>query len=213
MRAWRRAFSAMGVYIGGVEAGCASPNLTAGWVRAVTHLGWALMPTYVGRQASCSSYSVRIRPARAVAQGHAAALDAIHQAAVLGMGRGTPVYYDMEAYHGHRRCKDATLAFLDAWTRTLHAHGYSSGVYSSASSGAENLGWAHRVHGHEIAKPDSMWFGLWDNERNVRGLPYLLQSWWRGPRRIKQYEGPHRRRVGGYTLDIDSDWVYGAVYR
>jgi Domain of unknown function (DUF1906) len=213
MRAWHRAFSAVGVYIGGVEAGCASPNLTAGWVRAVTRLGWALMPTYVGRQASCSSYSVRIRPARAVAQGHAAALDAIHRAAVLGMGRGTPVYYDMEAYHGHRRCKDATLAFLDAWTRTLHARGYSSGVYSSASSGAENLGWAHRVHGHAIAKPDSMWFGLWDNEQNVRGLPYLLKSWWRGPRRIKQYEGPHRRRVGGYTLDIDSDWVYGAVYR
>jgi hypothetical protein len=213
MRAWRQAFSAMGVYIGGVEAGCASPNLTAGWVRAVTGLGWALMPTYVGRQASCSRYSVRIRPARAVAQGHAAALDAIGQAAGLGMGRGTPVYYDMEAYHGHRRCKDATLAFLDAWTRTLHAHGYSSGVYSSASSGAENLGWAHRVDGHAIAKPDSMWFGLWDNEQNVRGLPYLLQSWWPGPRRIKQYEGPHRRSLGGYTLDIDSDWVYGAVYR
>jgi hypothetical protein len=213
MRAWRRAFSAMGVYIGGVEAGCASPNLSAGWVRAVTGLGWALMPTYVGRQAPCSTYSVRIRPARAVAQGHAAALDAIHQAAGLGMGRGTPVYYDMEAYHGHRRCKDATLAFLDSWTRTLHTHGYSSGVYSSASSGAENLGWAHRVDGHTIAKPDSMWFGLWDNEQNVRGLPYLLTSWWRGPRRIKQYEGPHRRRLGGYTLDIDSDWVYGAVYR
>ncbi len=213
MRAWRRAFSAMGVYIGGVEAGCASPNLTAGWVRAVTGLGWALMPTYVGRQASCSPYSVRIRPARAVAEGHAAALDAIRQAAILGMGRGTPVYYDMEAYHGHRRCKDATLAFLDAWTRTLHANGYSSGVYASASSGAENLGWAHRVDGHAIVKPDSMWFGLWDNEQNVRGLPYLLQSWWRGPRRIKQYEGPHRRSLGGYTLDIDSDWVYGAVYR
>jgi hypothetical protein len=213
MRAWHRAFSAMAVYIGGVEAGCASPNLTAGWVRAVTGLGWALMATYVGPQASCSSFSVRIRPSRAQAQGHAAALDAIHQAADLGMGHGTPVYYDMEAYHGHRRCKDATLAFLDAWTRTLHAHGYSSGVYSSASSGAENLGWAHRVDGHAIAKPDSMWFGLWDDEQNVRGLPYLLKSWWRGPRRIKQYMGPHRRTVGGYTLDIDSDWVYGAVYR
>jgi hypothetical protein len=213
MRAWRRAFSAMAVYIGGVEAGCPSPNLTADWVRAVTRLGWALMPTYVGRQASCSSFSVRIRPAHAEAQGQAAALDAIHQAATLGMGRGTPVYYDMEAYHGHRRCKDATLAFLDAWTRTLHAHGYSSGVYSSASSGAENLGWAHRVNGHAIAKPDSMWFGLWDNEQNVRGRPYLLRSWWQGPRRIKQYEGPHRRSLGGYPLDIDSDWVYGAVYR
>ena len=213
MRAWRRTFSATAVYIGGVEAGCASPNLTAGWVRAMTGMGWSLMPTYVGRQASCSAFTVRIRPARAVAQGRAAALDAIHRAAALGMGRDTPIYYDMEAYHGHRRCRDATLAFLDAWTRTLHAHGYRSGVYSSASSGAENLGWAHTVNGHRIAKPDSMWFGLWDNERNVRGLPYLLQNWWRGPRRIKQYEGPHRRTVGGYTLDIDSDWVYGAVYR
>ena len=84
MRAWRRAFSAMAVYIGGVEAGCASPNLTADWVRAVTGLGWALMPTYVGRQASCSSFSVRIRPAHAEAQGQAAALDAIHQAATMG---------------------------------------------------------------------------------------------------------------------------------
>jgi hypothetical protein len=213
MRAWRRTFSATAVYIGGVEAGCASPNLTAGWVSAMTGMGWSLIPTYVGRQASCSSFTVRIRPARAVAQGRAAALDAIHQAAALGMGRDTPIYYDMEAYHGHRRCRDATLAFLDAWTRTLHAHGYRSGVYSSASSGAENLGWAHTVNGHRIAKPDSMWFGLWDNERNVRGLPYLLQGWWRGPRRIKQYEGPHHRTVGGYTLDIDSDWVYGAVYR
>ncbi len=203
----------MAVYIGGVEAGCASPNLSAGWVSAATGMGWSLMPTYVGRQASCSRFSVRIRPRRAAAQGQAAALDAIQQAAALGMGRGAPVYYDMEAYHGHRRCKDATLVFLDAWTRTLHAHGYTSGVYSSASSGAENLGWARTVGGHAIAKPDSMWFGLWDDERNVRGLPYLLQSWWAGPRRIKQYEGPHKRTVGRFTLDIDSDWVFGAVYR
>ena len=213
MQAWRRAFSAMAVYIGGVEAGCASPNLSADWVHAVTGMGWALIPTYVGPQASCSSFSVRIRPASAVAQGQAAALDAIKQAAALGMGRGTPVYYDMEAYNGHRRrCRDSTLAFLDAWTRTLHAHGYSSGVYASASSGAENLGAARTVDGHRMAEPDSLWFGLWDNERNVRGLPYLLQSWWRGPRRIKQYEGPHKRTVGGFTLDIDSDWVFGAVY-
>jgi hypothetical protein len=213
MRAWRRTFSAMAVYIGGVEAGCASPNLSADWVRAVTGLGWSLIPTYVGRQASCSRFSVRIRPARAAAQGQAAALDAIHQAAALGMGRGTPVYYDMEAYQGHRRCRNATMAFLDAWTRTLHANGYSSGVYTSASSGAEDLGAARTVNGHTIAKPDSMWFGLWDNRRNVRGLPYLLQNWWAGPRRIKQYEGPHKRTVGGFTLDIDSDWVFGAVYR
>ena len=145
MRAWRRTFSATAVYIGGVEAGCASPNLTAGWVSAMTGMGWSLMPTYVGRQASCSSFTVRIRPARAVAQGRAAALDAIHQAAALGMGRDTPIYYDMEAYHGHRRCRDATLAFLDAWTRTLHAHGYRSGrVFQRLLRGREPRLGAHR---------------------------------------------------------------------
>ena len=97
MQAWRRAFSAMGVYIGGVEAGCASPNLTAGWVRAVTGLGWALMPTYVGRQASCSSFSVRIRPARAVAQGHAAALT---PPSGRRPGDGPGSSHDTVYYHG-----------------------------------------------------------------------------------------------------------------
>ena len=197
----------MGVYIGGVEAGLCLPEPDRG-------LGPRGDPPGLGPDADLRGPAgillAVLGPdpqARAVAQGHAAALDAIRQAAGLGMGRGTPVYYDMEAYHGRRRCKDATLAFLDAWTRTLHAHGYSSGVYSSASSGAENLGWAHRVHGHKIAKPDSMWFGLWDNEQNVRGLPYLLHELVAGAAADQAVRGPapaqggrvqtgHRLRLG-----------------
>ena len=58
-----------------------------------------------------------------------------------------------------------------------------------------------------------MWFGLWDAGRNVYGSPYLRPDWWSGRHRIKQYLGPHLRTVGGRTVDIDSDWVYGAVYR
>ena len=49
--------------------------------------------------------------------------------------------------------------------------------------------------------------------RTCGALPYLLRSWWQGPRRIKQYEGPHRRSLGGYTLDIDSDRVYAGRAR
>ena len=207
-------FSTVAVYIGGAEVGCAQPNLTAAWVRSATSMGYAVMPTYVGPQASCSPFSVRIKPAHAAAQGRAAAADAIRQAAALGMGRGTPIYYDLEAYDGaRRRCRSAALSFLDAWTRTLHASGYLSGVYTSASSGAANVGAARMVNGHRLAKPDSMWFGLWDHRRNLAGYPYLLPAWWRGPHRIKQYLGPHRRTVGGRTLDIDSDWVYAPVYR
>ena len=34
-----------------------------------------------------------------------------------------------------------------------------------------------------------------------------------GYHRIKQYLGPHDRRVNGFTLNIDSDLVRGPVYR
>ncbi|HTT53561.1 MAG TPA: glycoside hydrolase domain-containing protein [Streptosporangiaceae bacterium] len=214
MRAWYPEFSAAAVYLGGPEAGCAQPNLTASWVRTVTRMGWVLIPTYVGPQASCSRFSVRIRAAHAAAQGRAAARAAARRARRLGMGRGTPIYYDLEAYHSRNaRCRTAALVFLGAWTRALHARGYAAGLYSSASSAARDMGAARSARGHRLAKPDSVWFGLWDTGRNVRGLPYLRGAWWRGPHRIKQYLGPHLRTVRGRTVDIDSDWVYGLVYR
>ena len=129
------------------------------------------------------------------------------------MGRGTPVYYDMEAYHGHRRCK--VTRPWPSWTPGPGAarHGYSSGVYSSASSGAENLGWAHRVNGHAIAKPDSMWFGLGTTSRTCGACRTCCGAGGGG----RGGSSSTRARTGagwaGTTLDIDSDWVYGAVYR
>ena len=45
------------------------------------------------------------------------------------------------------------------------------------------------------------------------GGPYLPADWWPGAHRIKQYLGPHLRTVRGRTVDIDSDRVYGLVYR
>jgi len=193
MRAWYPEFTAAAVYLGGPESACAQPNLSASWVHAVTRMGWALLPVYVGPQASCTGFSVRITAAHAAAQGRAAAVAAIRRAQQLGMGRGTPVYYDLEAYDGRNgRCRNSALAFLNAWTRTLHAAGYASGLYAGASSGAEDVGRASTVYGHPLAKPDSLWFALWDRGRNLSGGPYLPPGWWPGAHRIKQYLGPHR---------------------
>ena len=206
MRAWRRAFSARAVYIGGVEAGCASPNLTAGWVRAVTGMGWALMPTYVGRQASCSSVlgPDPARPRRGPGPGRGPrrdppgrrAGDGPRHPGLLrhgGLPRAPPLPGRHPGLPG-RLDQDAARPRLP------------SGVYSSASSGAENLGWAHPVNGHRIAKPDSMWFGLWDNEQNVRGLPYLLQELVAGAAPDQAVRGPapaHRGRVHtGHRLGL-----------
>lgn len=214
MRKWHRAFSAIAVYIGGPEAACGWGNLSAAWVRATTRMGWALIPTYVGRQAHCTGFQMRIRLGHAYAEGRAAARQAVALAAGLGMRRRTPIYDDMEAYH-HQwgRCRRSVLSFLNGWTHQLHAWGRRAGVYSSAGSAVADLGHAHTVYGHWLAKPDSIWFGLWDGERNLWGGPYVRPFWWPAGHRIKQWRGNHRRRIGGATLNIDSDLVAGAVYR
>jgi Domain of unknown function (DUF1906) len=213
MRAWRRSYSVAAIYIGGQEMACGYGNLSASWVRSVRGMGWKLIPIYVGLQAPCNGFSHDIKRKHATAEGRTAANSAIADARMFGVGRGAPLYFDMEAYNGgNKRCRNSVLSFLSQWTRHLHARGYVSGVYSSASSGAEDLGLAGSVDGHKVAKPDSMWFALWNNKANLIGTPYLLNSWWNPGRRIKQYKGGHKVKVDGIKLDIDSDLVEGAVY-
>ena len=48
----------------------------------------------------------------------------------------------MEAYLPSQAAR--ALSFLSAWTSTLHALGYSSGVYSSSSSGVTDLAHQYR---------------------------------------------------------------------
>ena len=214
MWAWRHTFRAAAIYLGGPEAACGWGNLSASWVRAAVGMGWALLPTYVGPQAPCSGFAVRIQPGYAEAEGRAAARAAIGLARDLGLHRRAPIYDDMEAYHARRaRCRNPVLSFLNGWTRELRSHGYTTGVYSSAAAAPEDLGRNIRVYGRRLAKPNSVWFGLWDGHRNVRGTPYLRNSWWAGHRRIKQYKGPRWRRIHGVRLNIDRDLVNGATYR
>jgi Domain of unknown function (DUF1906) len=213
MKAWRKTYSAAAIYIGGQEMACDYGNLSASWVKSVRAMGWSLIPIYVGLQAPCNSFSQEINPAHAAPQGTTAATTAVSDAKGLGLGQGGPVYFDMEAYNGgNTTCRNSVLSFLNEWTRQLHALHYLSGVYSSAASGAQDLGSATTVYGRALAKPDSMWFALWDNKANTAGTPYLLSSWWNPGRRIKQYQGAHWVKAGGVKLDIDSDWVQGAVY-
>jgi hypothetical protein len=213
MRSWYHAFKAAAIYLGGPEAACPWGNLSAGWIRASVRMGWAMIPAYVGPQAPCTSYQVRIRPGRAEWQGRASAQNAIRLAQLLGMHRGAVLYDDMESYRSHRgRCSRPVVAFLDGWTRALHARGYRAGVYSSAGAAARDLGRYRHVYGHPVARPNSLWFALWDGRRDLRGTPYVRNNWWRG-HRIKQYKGSRDRRIGGIRLNFDSDLVDGAVYR
>src|SRR6266566_2536271 len=214
MKAWRARYAAVGIYIGGQMMACRQSNLSASWVQQAEAMGWSLMPTFVGLQAPCDSFSGKIDPKQAAAQGSAAANQAIADANSYGLGAGSPVYYDMEAYdHTNAGCRTAVLTFLDAWTRQLTAGGYVSGVYSSAGAAIIDLQSTTTIAGHPLAEPPAIWFALWDNANNLTGAPYMTCAVWPMTIRSKQYAGNRVVKVGGISLDIDADWVASAVAR
>jgi len=214
MRAWRAKFAATAIYIGGEEMACDYGNLSAAWIKAAEAMGWSLLPTYVGPQASCNTFSGEITPKRAAAEGRAAAADAIADAEMFGLGKGSPLYYDMEAYDGdNARCVAGVLTFLDAWTRQLNTDGYVSGVYSSADSGVIDLDTISSVARHSLAEPQSLWFALWDDSNNLNGEPYLAQPLWPVAHLSKQYAGSHWVKIHKFALDVDLDLVDSAVVR
>jgi hypothetical protein len=216
MRVWRARFAATAIYIGGEEAACDYGNLTPQWIKAVKTMGWSLLPTYVGLQAPCDGFTGKIsrKPVNAAAQGRTDAQWAVEDARNFGLGRGTPIYDDMEAYNSDRpRCVNAVLTFLDAWTRQLNAEGYVSGVYSSADSAIIDLDTTSIINGHPLAEPQSLWFALWDNASDLNGRPYLTGDLWPPAHRSKQYEGSQWVKVHHKGLDVDLDLVNSATVR
>jgi Domain of unknown function (DUF1906). len=137
MSAWGQSpYRAVNMYVGGASRGCPSqPNLTASWVSTVVGHGWTLIPTYVGLQATCSQYSHRITKGKEKAQGTASADDAVAILKSLGLGAGSIVYFDLEAYdYTKQKCVAKAQTFLDAWTVRLHALNYLSGFYTSSNT-------------------------------------------------------------------------------
>ena len=212
MAAWGSSpYRAIGVYVGGANRACSQPNLTTTWVGEQVAAGWHLIPTYVGLQAptsSCGSCAkLSSSASKAIAQGIEAASDAVAKAQSVGIGPGSPIYFDMEAYTRTSSATAATLAFLSAWTARLHSLGYISGAYSSSSSGIADLG---RAIGSAYTLPDDIWTANWNGARNTLD-PFLPSSAWALHQRIHQYRGGHNETYGLVTINIDNDYVDGAT--
>ncbi len=206
LSAWKSSpYRAVGIYLGGANMACAQPNLTASWVQAESTAGWRLIPTYVGLQSPGNGCGcAAIQSGNASAEGNAAAVDAISQAQAVGIGKGNPIYFDMEAYTSGT---NTVLAFLASWTSTLHAHGYLSGVYSSGGSGIRDL--VARV-GTGYTEPDDIWIADW-NDQQTTSDPYVPSGDWPSHQRLHQYLGSHDATYGGVTLNIDSNYLDGAT--
>ncbi len=209
LTAWTSSpFRALGVYIGGANMACSQPNLTPSWVSAETGAGWHLMPIYVGLQAPSSGCGCStISPAGAATQGAAAATDAIAHARALGLGGGNPIYYDMEGYARSSSTSSTVLAFLAAWTGQLHLSGYESGVYSSESSGIEDL---VAQNGTGYVEPDDLWIANWNGQQNTLDSQ-VPSTEWGSHQRIHQFEGGHTDDYGGVQINIDGDYLDAAT--
>jgi len=210
MDAWfaSSGYASIGIYIGGVSRGCAQPNLTAAWVSRQVSSGWHLAATYVGRQAPCTTFQNRMSydVATAHAQGLAEGGDAVAKADALGIAAPSTLYSDVEAYDSSRpSCVAAVLSYLSGWTYTLHTHAYEAGVYSSASSGIHDLSTHYDSLGYH--RPDDLWIAWWNDRADVDGGSYVPDTQWSNHQRIHQYAGEVSESHGGYTIQIDRDFL------
>jgi hypothetical protein len=211
LSAWAASpYDAVGIYLGGINRGCADGNLSATWVTSTLAMGWSLLPLYVGLQAPCVGQTrlqrISSNVATAANQGRAAADDAVSKADSFGLPAGSPLYFDMEGYKGNdSACTKSVQSFVTAWTTELHALGYISGVYGSAASTIRD------VAALGNAKPDAAWIANWNGVEGVFGDPYVSDTLWPNHQRVHQYKGGHKETYAGVTINIDSDYVDGPV--
>ena len=207
------------LYMGGTNyanCGNALGSLTSTYVSTVLGQGWQFWPLWVGPQApesGCSTCSMMsTTPATAMSQGATEADSAIAALNNLGIGQGTPIVYDMEAYTRDGTSTPATSAFIEGWDTELHNHGYIAGVYSGHS---EFTDWYPTVVTPAI---DVIWFTYFFSNGVACGAECqtvfptqssfdISPTYWVNNHRARQTSSGFNSTYGTTTLNIDEDWV------
>ncbi|HUP98995.1 MAG TPA: glycoside hydrolase domain-containing protein [Aeromicrobium sp.] len=217
MNAWGliSPFSAVGIYISGNSRYCGDayqPNLTKDWVAANSRNGWRFIPIHVGYQSPCFKNNPQSRvqkkkmssdPGKARQQARSDAAETIAALRRLGFPRGSASYLDLEWYKRTSSCDNAVLEFMDAWTETLRANGYKSGVYSSGSAGIKVLNDALAARRANFTAPDHVWFAWTNGVANTDAGPYLSSAYFSRHQRLHQYSNGKAASYGGAKITID----------
>lgn len=222
MDAWITAspYRAVGIYISGDSRACRTqPNLSPTWVATQVSRGWRLLPIALGPQASCldrfpryaDDFKINPKPdssyAAARAQGVVEADKNATDATALGIGPGSTLWYDLEAFDlGNTHCRESALAFVSAWVTRTKELGYVAGFYSSASSGIKMLDDARLTRPGVFTLPDRIWIARWDGVANT-STSYITEDGWRPGGRMKQFKGGHNETWGGVTINIDTNYL------
>ncbi|TCM49371.1 uncharacterized protein DUF1906 [Kribbella sp. VKM Ac-2568] len=197
-------YRAVGIYISGGLRACGQPNLTAGWVAANHAKGWQFLLIDVGMQAPCTTFSSKMStvPATALAQGKAAAANAVAQAQALGFAQRSAIYSDIEAYPSTTACKASVLSYVSGWTQELNTRGYVGGVYVAAGSGGVDLSSAYASTAY--TRPDNLWFAHWGSTPAGTSR-FIPATYWNMHQRVHQNVGNVTETHGGVTMNIDGN--------
>jgi hypothetical protein len=226
MDVWRETspYGGIGIYTSGVNRFCdVQENLSAEWVAEQTARGWRLLPLHVGLQAACRRDVKRWELidadpaddyAAARRQGREQADEAVAAATSYGIGRGSTLWYDLEAFDiDNTNCRLSALALVTAWTHRLHDAGYDSGYYSSAASGIRMLDDARRAGTSRADLPDRIWVAHYVHRDSpcklswgTASTEYLADDAW-ARHRMRQYCGTHTETYGGVSMSIDSNYT------
>ena len=212
-------YSVVNLYIGGKARACDNVNLSPEFISALSIQGWKFIPTWVGPQAACTTFSVTMSPnsSTAYGQGKDQAIDAARTARKYGLSfsdtdeSGTVIYYDLEAFNiNDTQCLNAAKAFINGWVEELHSRGIMAGLYGSVCGSGLN-----EYYGLDNV-PDVIWPAFWISSTyvsstTVNNLPCVSNSMWGNHQRILQYTGPHIENWGGTTMNIDLNVIDGIV--
>ena len=202
------------IYLGGSMFFCQNDIPDAAWVHAAARQGWSFILTWVGPQAPCTNFRVRISSNLTTAynQGRSEAALAVEAARNMGFLGDMVIYYDMEGYgfSASQACRDAVDSFMRGWAERLHQLGVVAGGYGSPAT-SHIADWANNS-----PPPDDVWIAHWLTPAQYRpgattDSSYLDDSLWANHQRLRQYAGGHPEEWGNVTMTIDSSAVDGAV--
>ncbi len=208
-------YRAVNLYIGGIHRACKNTLLTPEFIAQLRQQGWGLIPTWVGLQASCTSYKHRMSadPFVSYQQGRSEAEAATAAAQQLGLtnasGSGSVIYYDLEYYDIKKEaCNQAARAFINGWVERMNELGMIGGVYSTGGPLSQFADLPN--------PPPVIWAAHWihetyNPEATVWDVYCLSNDLWKDHQRLRQYTGGHYESWGEVRLSIDSNVMDGIV--
>jgi hypothetical protein len=180
-------------------------------VRTQAARGWHVFPVWVGRQSRCSdrpfATEISASNARATAQGAASANHAARAAQRLGIGKGSTLFLDVEAYDNTTSaCNQPVLSYQSGWNRRLHRLGWKGGLYSAGSSGIASIGFIKQTQPAAYTLPQSIWISSADGKPTTHVPRFIDNGLWRH-QRLHQYRIDVTRTFGDVSLKLDENAI------